>query len=76
MSSAKIIVDRHFEISEIDPRIYGSFTEHMGRCIYEGIYEPDSEFADEDGLRKDVLELVKELGVTIIRYPGGNFLTG
>ena len=51
MSSAKIIVDRHFEISEIDPRVYGSFAEHMGRCIYEGIYEPGSEFADENGFR-------------------------
>ena len=76
MSSAKIIVDRHFEISEIDPRVYGSFAEHMGRCIYEGIYEPGSEFADENGFRKDVMALVKELGVTIIRYPGGNFLSG
>jgi hypothetical protein len=64
MSSAKIIVDRHFEISEIDPRVYGSFAEHMGRCIYEGIYEPGSEFADENGFRKDVMALVKELGVT------------
>ena len=76
MSKTKVIADRHFEVAEIDPRIYGSFTEHMGRCIYEGIYEPGSEFADEDGLRKDVMELVKELGVTIIRYPGGNFLSG
>lgn len=76
MPKAKIIVDRHFEISEIDNRIYGSFAEHMGRCIYGGIYEPGSKFADENGFRKDVIELVKELGVTIVRYPGGNFLSG
>ena len=76
MFSSKISINRNYEISEIDPRVYGSFTEHMGRCIYEGIYEPDSEFADEDGFRTDVIALVKELGVTIIRYPGGNFLSG
>jgi len=76
MGKANIYVNRHFSISDIDKRVYGSFTEHMGRCIYEGIYEPDSEFADEDGFRKDVIELVKELGVTMVRYPGGNFLSG
>jgi alpha-N-arabinofuranosidase len=76
MTKAKIVADRHFEISEIDERIYGSFAEHMGRCIYGGIYEPGSPFADENGFRKDVIELVKELGVTIVRYPGGNFLSG
>jgi alpha-N-arabinofuranosidase len=76
MSKAKIVVDRHFEISEIDERIYGSFAEHMGRCIYGGIFEPGSSFADENGFRKDVMELVRELGVTIVRYPGGNFLSG
>ncbi|CAN2223936.1 AbfA Alpha-L-arabinofuranosidase [Candidatus Nanopelagicaceae bacterium] len=76
MSKSKIVVDRHFEISEIDERVYGSFAEHMGRCIYGGIYEPDSSFSDENGFRKDVMELVKELGVTMVRYPGGNFLSG
>lgn len=76
MSKARIVIDRHFEISEIDERIYGSFAEHMGRCIYGGIFEPGSSFADENGFRKDVMELVKELGVTIVRYPGGNFLSG
>lgn len=76
MSKARIVADRHFEISEIDERVYGSFAEHMGRCIYGGIYEPGSSFADENGFRKDVMELVKELGVTMVRYPGGNFLSG
>ena len=76
MKKAQIIADRHFVISKIDERVYGSFAEHMGRCIYGGIYEPESSFADENGFRKDVLELVKELGVTIVRYPGGNFLSG
>ena len=72
-SKAKIVVDRHFVVSDIDERIYGSFVEHMGRCVYGGIYEPGSPFADENGFRQDVLELVKELGVSIVRYPGGNF---
>ena len=76
MAAVQVIVDRRLEISEIDPRIYGSFAEHMGRCIYGGIYEPGSPFADEDGFRSDVIELVKEMGVTIVRYPGGNFLSG
>jgi len=72
----KVFVDRNLSISEIDRRIFGSFTEHMGRCIYGGIYEPGSPFADEDGFRQDVIKLVKELGITIVRYPGGNFLSG
>ena len=72
----KVFVDRNLSISEIDRRIFGSFTEHMGRCIYGGIYEPGSPFADQDGFRQDVIELVKELGITIVRYPGGNFLSG
>ena len=76
MSKAWIFADRNFEVSDIDERIYGSFAEHMGRCIYGGIYEPASKFSDENGFRKDVIDLVKEMGVTIVRYPGGNFLSG
>ena len=64
------------EISKIDRRIYGSFIEHMGRAVYEGIYQPDHETSDENGFRQDVLQLVKELNVPIVRYPGGNFLSG
>jgi len=73
---AKMIVDKDFAISEIDNRIYGSFIEHLGRAVYGGIYEPDHPLADEDGFRKDVIDLVKELDVPIIRYPGGNFVSG
>lgn len=76
MKSAKIKVDRQAKISSIDKRIYGSFVEHMGRCVYEGIYEPGHPLADENGFRKDVIELVKELNVPIVRYPGGNFVSG
>lgn len=60
----------------VDNRLFGSFLEHMGRAIYGGIYEPDHPTADENGFRKDVLELVKELNVSVVRYPGGNFLSG
>ncbi len=73
---ATITVDKAFRIAEIDPRLYGSFIEHLGRAVYGGIYQPDHPSADENGFRRDVLELVKELDVPIIRYPGGNFVSG
>nr|WP_308283428.1 alpha-N-arabinofuranosidase [Pseudonocardia nigra] len=57
-------------------RLFGSFVEHMGRCVYTGIYEPGHPKADEDGLRRDVLDLVREVGPTVVRYPGGNFVSG
>ena len=73
---AQIVVNKHFTIGQIDRRIYGSFIEHLGRAVYGGIYEPGHETADEKGFRKDVLELVKQLQVPIVRYPGGNFVSG
>ncbi len=73
--NAKMIVDKELKIAEIDKRIYGSFIEHLGRAVYNGIYQPGHSSADEDGFRKDVIELVKELDVPIIRYPGGNFVS-
>jgi alpha-L-arabinofuranosidase len=72
---AKMIVDKSFSIAPIDNRIYGSFIEHLGRAVYGGIYEPGHPLADEQGFRKDVLELVKELNVPIVRYPGGNMVS-
>ena len=63
-------------ISRVDSRIYGSFIEHLGRAAYGGIYEPGHETADDMGFRKDVLALVRELNVPIVRYPGGNFVSG
>ena len=68
-------VDRDFKIAKIDDRIYGSFIEHLGRAVYTGIYQPEHVTADEDGFRKDVLELVRELRVPIVRYPGGNYVS-
>jgi alpha-N-arabinofuranosidase len=76
MVSARVVVDRDFTAGEVPRRIFGSFVEHMGRCVYTGIFEPDHPLADEDGLRTDVLELVREMGVSVVRYPGGNFVSG
>lgn len=63
-------------IGAIDPRLFGSFIEHLGRAIYGGIYEPDHPTADANGFRQDVLALVRELNSPIVRYPGGNFVSG
>lgn len=76
MRQAKVLMDRDFAIGQTDPRLFGAFVEHLGRCVYGGIYEPGHPTADEKGFRHDVLALVKELGPTIIRYPGGNFVSG
>ncbi|MFI9742056.1 alpha-N-arabinofuranosidase [Streptomyces sp. NPDC052494] len=74
--TARFTLDPDFTVAPVDPRLFGSFVEHLGRCVYTGIHEPGHPAADEDGLRTDVLELVRELGVTAIRYPGGNFVSG
>lgn len=76
METAKIIADPEFQIGTVDPRLFGSFIEHLGRAVYGGIYEPDHASADDMGFRRDVLALVRELGVPIVRYPGGNFVSG
>jgi alpha-L-arabinofuranosidase len=73
---ASLAIDPGLRVSEVDPRIYGSFVEHMGRCVYTGIYEPGHPQADAEGFRRDVADLVRELGVPILRYPGGNFVSG
>jgi len=71
-----IAIDVRREIDAIDPKIYGNFIEHLGKCIYNGVYEPGSTLSDERGFRKDVIEAVKRLNVTILRWPGGNFVSG
>ena len=76
MKKAKIILDRDYTIAKIDPRIYGSFSEHLGRAVYGGINEPGHPEADELGFRKDVMSFVSKLNVPIVRYPGGNFVSG
>ncbi|MDL5351731.1 alpha-N-arabinofuranosidase [Microbacterium sp. zg-YB36] len=74
--SAHGSVDPRFETARLDRRLFGGFVEHLGRHIYDGIYEPAHATADADGFRADVIELVRELGVSTIRYPGGNFVSG
>ncbi len=76
MKQAKLILDRDYAIGAIDPRVYGSFIEHLGRAVYGGIYEPGHPTADENGFRQDVIALVRKLGVPVVRYPGGNFVSG
>jgi len=75
-SQARLVLDPAFEVGPVDPRLFGSFVEHVGRCLYTGIYEHGHPAAGPDGLRTDVLALIRELGVTVIRYPGGNFVSG
>ena len=70
-----MVLDKELQISQIDERIYGSFIEQLGRAVYGGIYQPGHPAADADGFRQDVVQLVKELNVPIIRYPGGNFVS-
>ncbi len=76
MIPARLVIDPHFVVGPINRRLFGSFVEHLGRCVYDGIYEPGHATADEHGYRSDVIELVRELGVSAIRYPGGNFVSG
>ena len=72
----KIIIDKAYEIGTVERDVWGSFIEHMGRAVYGGIYERGHKTADADGFRGDVAAVVKELGVPVLRYPGGNFLSG
>lgn len=73
---AKIKLDKDYVIGQIDPRIFGSFIEHLGRAVYGGIYEPGHPTADGEGFRQDVLQLIRDIDVPIVRYPGGNFVSG
>src|SRR5689334_25430159 len=76
MGDARALVDTAISIGKTDKRLFGAFVEHLGRCVYGGLYEPGHPTADENGFRGDVLALVRELGPTIMRYPGGNFVSG
>ncbi|MBR6767128.1 MAG: alpha-N-arabinofuranosidase, partial [Clostridia bacterium] len=76
MKKASMILDKAYRIGRIDPRMYGSFIEHIGRAVYDGIYEPGHPMSDEQGFRKDVLEMVRKLNAPVVRYPGGNFVSG
>lgn len=76
MKKTKIFADRNLTVGQIDGNIYGSFLEHLGRAVYGGIYEPGHPSADKEGFREDVIALIRELGVPLVRYPGGNFVSG
>ncbi len=76
MAQATVYIDTNRIISAISPLLFSGFAEHMGRCIYGGIYDPASPHADEHGLRRDVLAALRDLNLRSIRYPGGNFLSG
>lgn len=73
---AKLYVDRSNIVSKIDDRLFSALVEHLGRSVYDGLYNPNSSKADEDGFRKDVIDAVKQLRINLIRYPGGNFVSG
>jgi alpha-N-arabinofuranosidase len=75
-SPALVYVDSRRTIAPLDRKLFGSFLEHLGRAIYEGVYDPGSKLSDANGFRKDVLTEIRQLGVPIIRYPGGNFVSG
>jgi alpha-L-arabinofuranosidase len=76
MIKSRVLIDRDFVVGTTDRRLFGAFVEHLGRCVYEGIFEPGHPTADKNGFRGDVLALVRELAPTVMRYPGGNFVSG
>jgi alpha-L-arabinofuranosidase len=76
MKKTRVIYHKDYEIGSVDPRMFGGFLEHLGRAVYEGVYDPNSPHADENGFRKDVLDALRPMRLTNIRYPGGNFVSG
>src|SRR5689334_5455002 len=76
MEKTNINLHSQFQIGQVDQRIFGGFLEHMGRAVYEGVYDPQSEHADKDGFRSDTLGALQRLNMTAMRYPGGNFASG
>ena len=76
MPDVQLVVDPDRPVGEIDRRVFGSFVEHLGRAVYDGLYEPGHPLADASGFRADVVELVRGLGISTVRYPGGNFVSG
>src|SRR5215475_6447844 len=74
--TVRIFVNSRRTLATVDRNLFGSFLEHLGRAIYGGIYDPGSKMSDGNGFRKDVLAEIRDLGVPIIRYPGGNFVSG
>ena len=75
-TATRVYVDTRRTIGDIDPNLFGSFLEHLGRAIYDGVYDPGNKLSDSNGFRKDVLDEIRKIGVPIVRYPGGNFVSG
>src|SRR5215472_17216962 len=75
-TTTEVVIDSSRTRATIDRHIFGSFLEHLGRAIYTGIYDPGSKLADSNGFRTDVMAEVHGIGVPIVRYPGGNFVSG
>ncbi len=75
-TTARVTIDPAFRVGPVRRRTFGSFVEHLGRCVYTGIYDPEAPTADPDGFRGDVIEMTRELGISTVRYPGGNFVSG
>src|SRR5215467_9851540 len=75
-ATAVIKIDPDRVVGEVDPHIFGNFTEHLGRCIYGGIFDEGSPLSDENGFRRDVLEAARNLRIPVLRWPGGNFVSG
>ena len=76
MKPTHISLHTGFNVGPVDPRIFGGFLEHLGRAVYEGVYDPECSHADANGLRTDVLGALRRLNMTTMRYPGGNFVSG
>jgi alpha-L-arabinofuranosidase len=76
MRTTTIHLHTAFRIAPVDARIFGGFLEHMGRAVYEGVYDPRSRHADAEGFRSDVLDALRRLRFSVVRYPGGNFVSG
>src|SRR5690606_7041729 len=72
----RILINPEHSTGTLDPNVFGGFAEHLGRCVYGGMYDPESPLADERGLRTDVLDAMRLLKMPVIRYPGGNFVSG
>jgi alpha-N-arabinofuranosidase len=72
---AALHLDTQHNVGSIDPRIFGGFLEHLGRAVYEGVYDPGSRLSDEQGFRRDVIEALRPLRMPVMRYPGGNFVS-
>jgi len=72
---SRVVLNTSFNTGQIDPRIFSGFLEHLGRSIYEGVYDPESELSNEDGIRTDVAEAMTGMNMPYVRYPGGNFVS-